>query len=273
MPELPEVETVRRALDFELTGRRIASVRGRSIAMRRPLDVDQLSSVLPGRRMTTPRRRGKYLLIDLDPPGTLLNHLGMSGRLTITGAEAPILPHTHVALELDDGRELRFVDPRRFGLMVWLQPGDEAQDPSLAALGMEPLEPTLDALLPPLLKVRRAPLKSLLLDQHVVAGVGNIYAVEALWRAGVRPTRHGNQTSIKRLTRLAHELRSVLGEAVTAGGTTIRDYATPDGNFGYFAVQLAAYGRQGQPCLRCETTLRADVIGGRTTAWCPGCQR
>ena len=273
MPELPEVETVRRALDLELSGRRIDAVRGHSISMRRPLDVEQLSAVLSSRRLATPRRRGKYLLIDVDPPGTLLNHLGMSGRLCITDASAPVLPHTHVTLELDDGRELRFVDPRRFGLMVWLEPGEEAVDPSLAALGIEPLDPGLDQRLPALLKARRAPLKSLLLDQHLVAGVGNIYAAEALWRAGIRPTRAGHRTSLDRLTALTRDVRSVLAEAVEQGGTTIRDYATPDGDFGYFAVHLAVYGRQGRQCLRCDTTLRSDVIGGRTTAWCPGCQR
>lgn len=273
MPELPEVETVRRALDLELTGRCIIGVSGSSISMRRPLDVEQLTAVLPGRRLATPRRRGKYLLIDVDPPGTLLNHLGMSGRLTITDASAPLLPHTHVTLELDDGRELRFVDPRRFGLMVWLEPGEEVADPSLAALGIEPLDPGLEERLPSLLKARRAPLKSLLLDQHLVAGVGNIYAAEALWRAGIRPTRSGHRTSLERLTVLTCETRSVLAEAVEQGGTTIRDYAAPDGNFGYFAIHLAVYGRQGRACLRCDTTLRSDVIGGRTTAWCPGCQR
>jgi len=273
MPELPEVETVRRALDLELSGRRITGVRGRSIAMRRPLDVEHLASVLSGAQLATPRRRGKYLLIDLDRPGTLLNHLGMSGRLTITEGGAPVLPHTHLVLELDDGRELRFVDPRRFGLMVWLPPGAESRDPSLATLGVEPLDPGLEQSLPPLLKARRAPLKSLLLDQHLVAGIGNIYAVEALWRAGIRPTRPGYKTSIGRLERLAHEVRSVLEEAVEQGGTTIRDYATPDGNFGNFAIQLTTYGRQGRPCLRCGASLRADVIGGRTTAWCPACQR
>lgn len=273
MPELPEVETVRRALELELSGRRIAGVRGRSIAMRRPLEVEKLAAVLPGLELATPRRRGKYLLIDLVPQGALLNHLGMSGRLTITGAGAPLLPHTHLTIELDDGRELRFVDPRRFGFMQWLEPGAEEVDPSLSALGIEPLDPGLEEKLPPLLKARRAPVKSLLLDQHLVAGIGNIYAVEALWRAGIRPARPGSRTSIDRLTRLAFEVRSVLAEAVEQGGTTIRDYASPEGNFGYFAIQLAAYGRQGQPCLRCGGALRADVIGGRTTAWCPACQR
>jgi formamidopyrimidine-DNA glycosylase len=273
VPELPEVETVRRALALNLPGRRITAVRGRSVSMRRPLDLDLLRTVLPGRRFARPRRRGKYLLLDLDHGGTLLNHLGMSGRLMITGASASELPHTHLVLELDDGRELRFVDPRRFGMMVWLEPGAETTDPSLTKLGMEPLEPDVERNLPPLLKARRAPVKSLLLDQQLLAGVGNIYAVEALWRAGIRPSRKGSRTSVRRLTRLAGEVRAVIEEAVEQGGTTIRDFATPDGNFGYFAVNLQAYGRQGQPCERCGTTLRADVIGGRTTAWCPGCQR
>ncbi len=272
MPELPEVETVRRALALGLAGRCITAVRGRSVAMRRPLDVEELRSLLPGRRFVEPRRRGKYLLLDLAPAGTLLNHLGMSGRLMLTDPSAPIAPHTHLTLDLDDGRELRFVDPRRFGLMVWLGPGEEADDSSLARLGIEPLQSPLENVLPPLLKARRAPLKSLLLDQRLVAGVGNIYAVEALWRAGIRPSRAGSRTSMGRLTRLAAEVRAVLEEAVEQGGTTIRDYATPDGNFGYFAVNLQAYGRQEKPCERCGTTLRADVIGGRTTAWCPGCQ-
>jgi formamidopyrimidine-DNA glycosylase len=273
MPELPEVETVRRALALNLPGRRIVSVRGRSISMRRPLDIDFLGEVLPGRRFAEPRRRGKYLLLDLEPAGTLLNHLGMSGRLILTDASADVARHTHVTLDLDDGRELRFVDPRRFGLMAWLEPGDEAADGSLSRLGIEPLRADLELKLAPLLKMRRAPLKSLLLDQRVVAGVGNIYAVEALWRAGIRPSRAGSRTSMRRLTRLAVEVRAVLEEAVEQGGTTIRDYATPEGNFGYFAVHLQAYGRQGHPCERCGATLRADVIAGRTTAWCPGCQR
>ena len=273
MPELPEVETVRRALAFELTGRRITAVRGRSIAMRRPLDVERLRKLLPGRRLTVPRRRGKYLLIDFDPPGSLLGHLGMSGRLTITDSSAEILPHTHVTLELDDGRELRFVDPRRFGFMTWIEPGEEAVDPSLRALGMEPLDSEIERNLPPLLKARRRPLKSLLLDQKLVAGVGNIYAAEALWRAGIRPGRHGCHTSLQRLKSLAHEVRTVLEEAVEKGGTTIRDYATPNGDFGYFAIQLSVYGRQGKPCRRCGKTLVLAIIGGRSTAWCPDCQR
>lgn len=272
MPELPEVETVRRALGLGLANRRITAVRGRSVSMRRPMDVDHLGALLPGRGFVEARRRGKYLLLDLDEPGTLLCHLGMSGRLMLTEASTAVAPHTHITLVLDDDRELRFVDPRRFGFMVWLNPGEEAIDRSLTSLGIEPFDPHFGRILPPLLKMRRAPLKSLLLDQRLVAGIGNIYAVEALWRAGIRPTRKGNRTSIRRLIRLADEVRSVLQEAVDQGGTTIRDYATPDGTSGYFAVKLQVYGRQGEPCIRCGAALRADVVGGRTTAWCQGCQ-
>ena len=185
----------------------------------------------------------------------------------------PRLPHTHLVLRLDSGAELRLVDPRRFGLAVWLQPGDEGIDPSLAKLGPEPLARVTLEILPRRLHERRSPVKSLLLDQRLVAGVGNIYAVEALWRAGIRPTRRGHRTALARLERLVRELQSVLREAVEQGGTTIRDFAAPEGNFGYFAVRLQAYGRAGRPCVRCGTEMRDVRIGGRSSPFCPNCQR
>jgi formamidopyrimidine-DNA glycosylase len=273
MPELPEVETVRRALEIGLEGRRITRTRGRSVMMRRPLDVPLVAGRLEGRRFAGARRRGKFLLLDIDATGSLMVHLGMSGRLLLGDASAQEVDHTHLIIELDDGRELRFVDPRRFGLAVWLDPGDEDRDPSLAALGLEPLDPGIEDALPPLLHQRRSPVKSLLLDQHLIAGVGNIYAAEALWRAGIRPMRHGSRTALPRLGRLAAEVRSVLTEAVAQGGTTIRDYATPDGNFGYFAVDLQVYGKAGGPCPRCGGTLKDTRISNRSTVWCPSCQR
>ena len=273
MPELPEVETIRRALSSEVCGKRVTSVRGKSVALRRPLDVEMLCAILPGRRFLEPRRRGKFLLLDTDPMGSHLFHLGMSGVIQLVPATAPLRAHTHLILELDDGRELRFVDPRRFGMAVWLEPGDEANDPSLNKLGMEPLDPRLSQMLPPLIRNRRAPIKSLLLDQHLVAGIGNIYAAEALWRAGIHPRRAGNRISVARLATLAGTLQEVLAEAIAEGGTTLRDFSTPDGNSGYFAISLQVYGRQGEPCPRCGATIRAEAIGGRTTAWCPRCQR
>jgi formamidopyrimidine-DNA glycosylase len=273
LPELPEVETVRSALEIGLDSLSVAAVRGRSVMMRRPLDVDSISSHVTGCRFVAARRRGKFLLLDFDGRGSLLVHLGMSGRLLLGAPDRPELDHTHLVLELSDGRELRLVDPRRFGLAVWLSPGQESTDESLTRLGMEPLDPDLDERLPPLLHARRSPLKSLLLDQSLVAGVGNIYAAEALWRAGIRPNRHGCRTALPRLRRLAAEVRSVLEDAVAQGGTTIRDYATPNGDFGYFAVSLQVYGRDGEPCLRCGGTLKDTRVSNRATVWCPRCQR
>jgi len=273
MPELPEVETVRRALEIGLDGLSVARVGGRSVMMRRPLDVPTITDRVSGRRFVSARRRGKFLLLDFADAGSILIHLGMSGRLMLCEAGEPKPDHTHLVLVLSDGRELRFVDPRRFGLAVWLEPGDEAHDPSLAVLGMEPLDPGIEDHLPPLLHARRSPLKSLILDQRLVAGVGNIYAAEALWRAGIRPARKGSLTALPRLRRLAIEIREVLEEAVTQGGTTIRDYATPSGDFGYFAVKLQVYGKVGQLCPKCANKLKDTRISGRTTVWCPQCQR
>jgi formamidopyrimidine-DNA glycosylase len=273
VPELPEVETIRRALALELPSIEIEGVRGRSIAMRRRLDVRRLRARATGRCFIEPRRRGKYLLLDLDPPGTLLVHLGMSGRIQLVEASAERSDHTHLVLWLADGRELRFVDARRFGFIDWLEPGAERADPSLAHLGPEPLDSGFEEALPKLLRSRKAPLKSLLLDQRMVAGVGNIYAAEALWRAGIHPRRRGNRTSLVRLEGLARALQGVLADAIEQGGTTLRDYADPSGELGDFAVQLAVYGREGEPCGACGATVRAASIGGRTTAWCPRCQR
>ena len=273
MPELPEVETIRRALELDLTGPRVTSVSGRSIALRRPLDVDRLQPLLIGRQFLTPRRRGKFLLLDLEPPGSLLVHLGMTGRIQLVKASLPRRDHTHLVIHLNDGRQLRYVDPRRFGLVDWLDPGAEGRDPSLAKLGVEPLDPSLNKVLPPLLRSRRAPLKSLLLDQRLLAGIGNIYAAEALWRSGIHPRRSGNRTSLVRLRSLADAVGSVLGDCRADPRSHARNFARPDGEVGYFAVKLSVYGRQGEPCVKCGTTIRAAVIGGRTTAWCPGCQR
>jgi formamidopyrimidine-DNA glycosylase len=272
MPELPEVETVRSSLALELPGLRVTAVGGRSIAMRRPLDVELLAERVTGRRFLEPRRRGKYLLLDLEPQGSLLAHLGMSGNFQLVDPFSTLRKHTHLLLDLENGRQLRFIDPRRFGFVDWLEPGEEATDGSLAALGIEPLHPGLDGLLPPLYHARRAPLKSLLLDQRLVTGIGNIYAIEALWRAGIHPRRAGNRTSLPRLAVLARSVQEVLLEAITQGGTTLRDFAGTDGEAGYFAVKLSVYGRQGEPCTKCGSEIRAEVIAGRTTSWCSNCQ-
>jgi formamidopyrimidine-DNA glycosylase len=260
-------------LAAHVAGRRVTSVSGASIMMRRPLDVEHLAHRLRGRRLELPRRRGKFLLLDTEPDGGLLVHLGMSGRLMLQARAAARLPHTHLVLGLDDGRELRLVDPRRFGFAWWLESGDEITDPSLSALGVEPLDSDLADVLPGLVAGRRAPIKALLLDQRRVAGVGNIYADEALWRARIRPSRPARRIARPRLVRLGDAVREVLTDAVAQGGTTIRDFASPDGDFGYFAVALNVYGRAGCPCPACGADLRRTVVAQRSTVWCATCQR
>ncbi len=273
MPELPEVETVRRALETAVAGCAVTAVRGRPVRLRRPLEPEAIARGLRGRRLEGFRRRGKFLLLDVSGGGSLLVHLGMSGRLRLWGAGTAPPPHTHLVLALDDGRELALVDPRRFGLAVWLPPGAEACDPSLAALGPDALHPRLPDLLAAALEGRRAAVKALLLDQRVVAGIGNIYASEALHRAGVHPARPAGSLSRGRRRRLAAAVREVLEEAVARGGTTLRDFAGVDGSAGMFRPQLSVYGREGRPCPRCGARVRCGAVAGRSTWWCPRCQR
>ncbi len=274
MPELPEVETVRRALALHLSGRRADSlVMVSRLKLRRALQPALLAERLPGREFLEPRRRGKYLLLDTDAPGSLLVHLGMTGRLTVTARTAARDRHTHLVAALDNGCQLRFSDTRRFGFVHWLEPGEEERDPSLSLLGPEPLDPALAKQLPRLLKSRSVPVKSLLLDQRMLAGVGNIYATEALWRARIRPTRRGDQLSLQRLERLIIAVQEVLQEAIELGGTTIRDFVSADTSAGYFANRLQVYGRDGEPCPACGSFLRRSVIAGRSTVWCGRCQR
>jgi formamidopyrimidine-DNA glycosylase len=275
MPELPEVETVRRALELELPGRRIITVRGRPVEMRRTLEPSVLRNATAGRRVLALRRRGKFLLIDIEPTGSgsLLCHLGMSGRLLLTTREAPIEPHTHVAFELTGGHDLRLVDPRRFGFLVWIGPGKEKEDASLSRLGIEPLDSSFADLVPTLFKSSSASVKSLLLDQTRIAGIGNIYATESLWRARIRPDRAGKRVSLLRLRDLARAVQEVLSDAIAAGGTTLRDFSDPSGELGYFSVELSVYGKEGQPCPRCNHNLESIRQSGRSTVWCRACQR
>lgn len=273
MPELPEVETLRRGLAAAVTGSRIIGVDGAEVMLRRPLRPAELGRALTGRRLDEPRRRGKFLLLDVQPGGSLLVHLGMSGRLTLLRGGTPCRPHTHLVIRLEESRDLHFSDPRRFGLAWWLAPGDEAADPSLSRLGTDPLAPGFPDRLETLFRDRRCAVKTALLDQRLVAGVGNIYATEALWRAGIRPTRAAGSVAAPRLERLGRRLGEVLTEAIEQGGTTLRDFARLDGGEGLFAVRLDVYGREGQPCPQCSGRLRRSVIGGRATTWCGTCQR
>ncbi len=271
MPELPEVETTRRGIAPHLAGRRFTGARVRNRRLRRPVPRD-LSRLLAGQPVTGVRRRGKYLVIDT-PAGSLIIHLGMSGSLRVVPAGTPPGPHDHVDLLLDDGRCLRLRDPRRFGLVLFTR-RDPLTHPLLKDLGPEPLAPGFGGDdLWRRARGRRTAIKNFIMDGRVVAGVGNIYANEALFRAGIHPARPAGRISRARMARLAAAIRAVLEEAIAAGGTTMRDFTDSQGKPGYFALSLAVYGREGEPCPRCGHPIRHVVIGQRSTCYCPRCQR
>lgn len=273
MPELPEVETVRRSLLAHLVGRRIEDVRVRHPHLRWPLAIAELNRAR-GRRVLNLRRRAKYLLVDLSGEQVLMVHLGMSGQLGIMPSSYPLRPHEHLVWTLDAGLHLRFHDPRRFG-WVELYPRDrECEHPRLQHLGCEPLGPEFDGLeLYRLTRQRRRPIKSLLMDAAMVVGIGNIYACEALFRAGIRPQKAAASLSRRRAQRLAVAIRDTLTDAIEQGGTTLRDFASADGRAGYFTINLAVYGRAGDACPRCGASVRKVVLSGRSTFYCPRCQR
>lgn len=270
MPELPEVETTRRGLAPHVEGRRVRAVTLRRPDLRWPIP-DAVRELLPGQRIDAVRRRAKYLLLDT-AAGSALLHLGMSGSLRVLPADTPVQAHDHVDLALDSGRVLRFNDPRRFGCLLWQPPGSVHE--LLQGLGPEPLSDAFDGdYLFTLSRSRKAPVKTFLMDQAVVVGVGNIYAAEALFAAGISPLRAAGRVSRERYRMLAAEVKRILAHAIARGGTTLRDFISPDGAPGYFEQELSAYGRGGEPCPRCGRPLKQASIGQRTTAWCPRCQR
>ncbi|OFV89083.1 MAG: DNA-formamidopyrimidine glycosylase [Acidobacteria bacterium RBG_16_68_9] len=270
MPELPEVETIRRSLLAKLTGATIRSVTVRERRLRRPIARD-FESRLRGRRVLNIRRRGKYLLFDLDGDDRLLAHLGMSGRLEMRSGNAPEELHDHVRLNLDRGRTLVFNDPRRFGLMRVGQPTELDE---IHHVGPDPLAAEWSAdRLRPLVRGRRRPIKNLLMDQTLLGGIGNIYANEMLYRAGIRPTRRARTLRRRELDALAGAMRRVLTDAVRLGGSSISDFRDGDGRPGYFQLQLAVYDRAGDPCPRCRTPIRRVVLAGRSSFYCRRCQR
>ena len=270
MPELPEVETTRRGIAPHLVGRRVVNVVLRRPALRWPIPTS-ISEELPGQRIEAVRRRAKYLLLDAQS-GSAILHLGMSGHLRILREGTVAEKHDHVDVQLDDGYLLRLTDPRRFGALLW-QPTGEAHE-LLAKLGPEPLSAEFDTnYLMHRAQGRSAPVKHFLMDQHIVVGVGNIYAAEALFRAGIHPARAAGRISKPRWDRLVLEVKTVLGEAIERGGTTLRDFLRPDGEPGYFEQELFVYGRAGEVCKHCGSTLRAADWGQRATVYCPRCQR
>jgi formamidopyrimidine-DNA glycosylase len=270
MPELPEVETTRRGIAPWLEGHRIKRVTLRRRDLRWPIAA-AISTELPGQRVEAVERRAKYLLLHTGA-GSALIHLGMSGSLRVLDAGTVPHKHDHYDLLLDSGRIVRFTDPRRFGCLLWQPAGDI--HPLLAALGPEPLSTDFDGdHLWRRSRGRRAAVKSFLMDQTVVVGVGNIYASEALFAAGIHPGRAAGRISRARYGRLAAAVGEVLAHAIGRGGTTLRDFMHPDGARGWFEPELTVYGRAGQACRRCGSAVRARVLGQRNTFFCPRCQR
>ena len=276
MPELPEVETVRRGLLPRLLGRRLVSVVAHRPDLRIPIPPD-LSRRLTGRTVTAIERRAKYLLVHMDDGQVLIVHLGMSGRLYIaTPGENAEPPHIHIRLRTEDGTEIRFQDPRRFGLVALTRADLLASHPMLVGIGPEPLDAGFDRpCLEAALAGRRTPLKAALLDQRTVAGLGNIYVCEALWRARLSPLREAATVRGTRAGRLVEAIRAVLGDAIEAGGSSLRDYVQADGELGYFQHRFAVYDREGQPCpdCTCRGVVRRIVQSNRSTFYCPARQR
>lgn len=271
MPELPEVETTRRGLDALATGKTITRVLVREHRLRWPIP-DALSQYLVGRRIQAVRRRAKYLLIDTST-GTLIIHLGMSGSIQRVALGSESRKHDHVDIELDDDICLRYHDPRRFGSMHWTDTPAE-QHFLLRELGPEPLGPDFcGELLYQRSRNKTVAVKNFLMNAHIVVGVGNIYASEALYDARIHPVRAAGKISRPRYERLAHSVRQILERAIEAGGTTLRDYVSGAGERGYFGQQLFVYGRDGEPCTNCAGRIRSKVIGQRSSFYCPTCQR
>jgi formamidopyrimidine-DNA glycosylase len=277
MPELPEVETVRLGLAAALEGHRLRRVTINRPDLRKPFPPDFVQR-LSDRRILRVRRRAKYLLLDLDTGDTLIMHMGMSGRFTVNGhtsrSAAGVGKHDHVVFETDEGTRVVFTDHRRFGLMTVVPTAEVGRHPLFAGIGPEPLDedftpPVMDAAL----ERKHTSIKAALLDQRVVAGLGNIYVCEALFRAGISPKRLASSVPGARAERLVPAIRSVLKNALAAGGSSLRDFAHADGELGYFQHQFAVYGREGKPCPRCGTHIRRIVQGGRSTFFCPKCQR
>lgn len=271
MPELPEVETTRRGIEPLVLNKLVERVLIHNASLRWPIP-ELLISVLPGQKVISLSRRSKYLLFDFGL-GTLIIHLGMTGHLRLDQASAEKRRHDHVDIVFTDGTTLRYNDPRRFGAMLWAE-GDPLLHPRLTSLGPEPFSAEFNAgYLYQRSRNRKLAVKPFLMDAHVVVGVGNIYASEALFRAGIAPNRPAGKVSKRSYERLVNATVEVLGAAIDAGGTTIRDFADSEGRPGYFKQRLNVYGRSGQPCVTCKTTVKLTRLGQRSTFYCPACQK
>lgn len=272
MPELPEVETTRRGIEPWLVGSTVREVIVRDSRLRQPVpaDIDHLA----GHRVAGLRRRAKYLIVRFENGEHLLIHLGMSGSLRVCEPSEPFRRHDHVAFTLENGKQIRYHDPRRFGIVLPIGSSDPETHPLLRNLGPEPLE---DHFTPDHLhaccRSRSAAIKLVIMDPKVVVGVGNIYASESLFHAGIRPATPARRVSKVRLAKLVTAIREVLTASIEQGGTTLRDFVNSDGQPGYFRQKLFVYERADDPCRICGTPIRQAVMGQRSTYWCPKCQR
>jgi formamidopyrimidine-DNA glycosylase len=273
MPELPEVETVARGLQSALPGRRILTVRlGKTDFIEDPAALER---DLPGSRIASVRRYGKFMLIELQPRDAnqpkfaLQVHLGMTGRMVVSAPDEPVAPHTHVFMALDDGREVRYTDPRRFGFMRIV--AEDAREALLAKVGLEPLTAS-EAEFREKIGARQARIKALLLDQHVLGGMGNIYTDESLWRARINPKRLGANLTSREIHQLYHAMRQVLTEAIESRGSSISDFVDSYGLPGNFQQKHRVYDREGLKCFRCGDRVKRAIVAGRSSYFCPHCQ-
>ena len=272
MPELPEVETVRRGIEPHVLGRKIVDVTVRDTRLRWPIP-SNLAALLTGKKVIGTARRGKYLLLQLSGGDRLIIHLGMSGRLFVLKPGHALKKHDHVDIEFSGGVMLRYNDPRRFGAVLpW--PASEATHVLIEGMGPEPFTEEFNGdYLFDLSRGRSAPVKNFIMDGSVVVGAGNIYAAESLFRAGIRPAKAAGKVTRAQYQVLAQHIREVLGEAIKQGGTTLKDFAGADGAPGYFQQKLFVYGREGEPCLVCKTPIKCVVIGQRSSFYCAICQK
>jgi len=271
MPELPEVETTCRGIAEHVIGHTITKIRINNPNLRWPVPVHEIKSELPGRKITSVGRRAKYILLDCDS-GHLIIHLGMSGSLRIQKQKIQAEKHDHVEIFFANGTVLRLRDPRRFGAVLWT---NQSPDKHLliASLGPEPLEEKFhQEYLFQKTRNRQRSIKNLIMDAHIVVGVGNIYASEALFHAGIRPGKSAGRLTKKDCHRLVTEIRQVLTRAISAGGTTLRDFTNSDGKAGYFSQELFVYGKEGKSCMLCGNSIKRKLIGQRSSFYCPNCQ-